>query len=197
MKACVPPRQPRAESPGAAVGRWKVLSSSLMSTWFLGGALALALIGALSVVAFESPTRSAGGLITAFLGAAAAAGALGAPLVPGFLLWVGAGGIGLLLLASVLLLNLRPEERGPRRLRLRPLVAVPALVVLAGALAAWVLEAVRGTAAQSRAPLRMPRLTDADVSAAVAGPLGVHFSVALIALAAALVVAIALVRRRT
>jgi NADH:ubiquinone oxidoreductase subunit 6 (subunit J) len=160
-----------------------------MSTWFLGAALLLALVGAGAVIAFESPTRSAGGLLTAFVGVAAAAGALGAPLVPGYVLWVGGGGIGMMLLAAVLILNLRDDERGPRRLRVRPALAVPVLGVIWAALAAPLVDAVPEVQA---AAIHGP-----DVARAVVDDFALAFTIGLVALAVALVVAIALVRRRT
>lgn len=173
--------------------------SPSMSSWFLAAPLLLALFGAVAVVAFESPTRSAGGLITAFLGVAAAAGALGAPVVPGFLLWVGAGGIGLLLLCAVLLLNPRDDEHGPRRFQARAMVVVPLLGALWFALTNGLLEALPPAASGASVPsvhIEAPLSADA-VSNAVSGPLAVPFTVALVALAAALMVAVALVRRRT
>lgn len=168
-----------------------------MSTWFLGGALVLALVGAAAVIAFEAPTRSAGGLITAFAGVAVACGALGAPLVPGFVLWVGAGGIGLLLLAAVLLLNLGEEERGPRRLRLRPALTAPVLAILWAVLAAPLLEALPPATDARAGPAAAATLTSGAVAHAVVDDLALPFTVGLLALASALVVAIALVRRRT
>lgn len=159
-----------------------------MSTWFCGASLLIALAGAAGVVAFESPTRSAGGLLTAFVGAAAAAGALGAPLVPGFILWTGGGGIGLLLLAAVLLLNLGEEERGRRRLRVRPALAIPILGLLWAALAAPLINAVPESAS--------PAPTSLAVATAMVDDLALPFTVALVALAGALIVAVALVRRR-
>lgn len=170
-----------------------------MSTWFLGGAILLALLGASAVIAFEAPTRSAGGLITAFVGVAIACGALGAPLVPGFILWVGAGAIGLLLLAAVLLLNLGEDERGPRRLRLRPAVGGPILAILWAALTAPLLQALPdpGTPVDGTASSPPATLTSAAVAHALVDDLALPFTVGLLALASALVVAIALVRRRT
>jgi NADH:ubiquinone oxidoreductase subunit 6 (subunit J) len=163
-----------------------------MSTWFLGAALLLALFGGAAVIAFEAPTRSAGGLITTFVGVAAGAGALGAPLVPGFVLWVGAGAIGLMLLSAVLLLNLGEEERGPRRLRLRPALAAPILAILWGAFAAPLLEAL--PASPEPGPRAVP---DGVIAQAAAQELALPFTIGLLSLAVALIVAIALVRRRT
>lgn len=159
-----------------------------MSTWFLALSLAIALAGAVSMVAFESASRSAAGLITCFVGVAGAVGAIGAPLVPGFILWVGGGGIGLLLLASVLLLNLGDDERGRRRFRLRPAVAAPILAVLWSALAAPLVVAVPDEPARA--------MMSADVARSVVLDLALPFTVAVIALAVALVVALAVVRRR-
>ena len=159
-----------------------------MSTWFFGATLLIALVGAAGVVVFESPTRSAAGLLTAFVGVAGAAAAVGAPIVPGFVLWVGGGGAGLLLLGAVLLLNLGEDERGQRRLRLRAAFAIPVLGVLWAALTSPLVDAV-GDAPRS--------IASADVSGAVADAFALPFTIALIALAVALIVAVAIVRRRT
>lgn len=166
-----------------------MLASAAVSTWFFAACLVLALAGGASVVAFEAPTRSAAGLITAFVGVAGACGAVGASVVPGFVLWVGGGAIGLLLLASVLLLNLGEDERGRRRIRLRAGLAVPVLGVVWAALAAPLTAALPDVPA---APV-----SSSAVAAAVVDDLALPFTVALIALATALVVAIAIVRRRT
>ncbi len=160
-----------------------------MSTWFFAVALVVAVGGAAAVVAFESPTRSAAGLITLVVGVAAAAGAAGAPLVPGFVLWVGGGGIGVLLLGAVLLLNLGEDERGRRRFRLRAGLALPLLAILWAALAAPLVSAVPDAAPAT--------LTSGQVAQVVLNDLALPFTVGLVALAVALVVAVALVRRRT
>ena len=159
-----------------------------MSTWFCAIAVCIAVAGAIGVVAFESPTRSAGGLLTAFVGGAAVAGAVGAPVVPGFVLWVGGGGIGLLLLSAVLLLNLGEDERGRRRVRIRPALVVPVLGLLWSALTSPMMNALPATLA--KAP------SSREVALALVDDLALPATVALIALAGALVVAIALVRRR-
>ena len=170
-----------------------------MSTWFFAVSLFIALVGAGAVVAFENPVRSAAGLITAFVGVAGAAGAVGAPLVPGFVLWVGGGGIGLLLLGSVLLLNLGEEERGRRRLRVRAGFAIPVLAVVWAALAAPLVDALPPgvTAAGVEPATRLLPVTSGQVAHAVVTDLGLSFTVGLIALAVALVVAVAIIRRRT
>jgi NADH:ubiquinone oxidoreductase subunit 6 (subunit J) len=123
------------------------------------------------------------------VGVAAAAGAVGAPVVPGFVLWVGGGGVGLLLLGAVLLLNLGEDERGPRRLRLRPTLTAPLLALLWSALAGPLVGALPGEAA-------VP-LTSAAVAAVLVDDLALPATAGLVALAASLVVAVALVRRRT
>jgi NADH:ubiquinone oxidoreductase subunit 6 (subunit J) len=160
-----------------------------MSTWFFAVSLVVALVGAGAVVVFESPTRSAAGMLTAVVGVAGAAAAVGAPVVPGFVLWVAGGGIGLLLLASVLLLNLGEDERGRRRIRLRAGLGIPVLGLVWAALAAPLVDAV---------PVKAPApILSTAVAAAVVNDLGVVFTIGLIAIAFALVVAIAIVRRRT
>ncbi|HEY4222186.1 MAG TPA: NADH-quinone oxidoreductase subunit J [Myxococcota bacterium] len=156
---------------------------------FFAVCVTLALLGALAVVAFETPTRSAAGLMTSFAGVAGACGVVGTPLVPGFILWVGGGGIGLLLLASVLLLNLNEEERGRRRIRLRAGLALPVLGVVWAVLAAPLVDALPDTPAPAMAP--------AAVATAVVDDLALPFTIGLIALATGLVVGIAVVRRRT
>lgn len=169
-----------------------------MSTWFCAVAVCIAIAGAIGVVAFESSTRSAGGLLTAFVGGAAIAGVIGAPLVSGFVLWVGGGGIGLLLLAAVLLLNLGEDERGRRRLRVRPALVIPVLGLLWSALTAPLLAALPSmTGASGLSPAApMPAPTAEAVAMAMVDDLALPFTVALVAIAGALVVAVALVRRR-
>lgn len=158
-----------------------------MTPWFLFAGLALAIVGALAVVGFESPSRSAGGFVTAVVGVAAALGALGIGLVPGLVLWC-SGAVALFLLSCVLLINIDPEERGRRRLRLKPALLVPVLALLWAALAAPLLEAVpEKTVAPPLA---------GEVARAIADDLALPFTLALVALAVSLVIAVALVRRR-
>lgn len=159
-----------------------------MTPWFLLAGLALAVTGALAVVGFESPSRSAGGLITAVVGTAVALGALGVGLAPGFVLWCG-GPVALFLLTSVVLINIDVEERGRRRLRLKPALFIPVLCLLWVALASPLLDAV------PEQPLPPP--SAAEVTRAVAEDLALPFTLALLALAASLVTAVALVRRRS
>lgn len=158
-----------------------------MTPWFLLAGLALAVVGALAVIGFESPSRSAGGLITAVVGTAGALGALGVGLAPGFILWCG-GAVALFLLTSVVLINIDVEERGHRRLRLKPALLIPVLAVLWVALTSPLIDAVP----------QEPRLPPAaaEVTRAIAEDLALPFTLALVALAVSLVMAIALVRRR-
>lgn len=159
-----------------------------MTPWILCASLALAVVGAAAVVGFESPARSAGGLMTAVVGAAGALGALGVGLAPGFVLWCG-GAVGLFLLASVVLINIDPEERGKRRLRLKPALLVPALCLLWAALASPLVDAIPSEP--------MPPPSAAEVTSAVAEDLALPFALGLVALAGSLITAIALVRRRS
>jgi NADH:ubiquinone oxidoreductase subunit 6 (subunit J) len=157
---------------------------------FLYVGLALALVGAAAIIVFESAVRSAAGLITVFVGVAAATAALGTELVPGSVLWIGGGGIGLPMLACVLLLNLGVEERGARRFRVRPALAMPVVVVLWIVLASLLMNAVPEAPA-AKAP------SAADVARVIASDLALPFCAALLALVATAITAIALVRRRT
>lgn len=150
--------------------------------------LALAVVGAFAVVAFESPSRSAGGLITAVVGVAGALGALGVGLAPGFVLWCG-GAVALFLLTSVVLINIDPDERGARRLRLKPALFIPVLCLLWATLAGQLVGAVPDR------PLPAPSAL--EVTRAVTEDLALPFELALVALAVALITAVALVRRRS
>ena len=93
------------------------------------------------------------------------------------------------LLAAVLVLNLGEDERGSRRLRVRPALALPLLALLWIALARPLIDAVPDVI--------QPAPTSLAVITAVSDDLALPFTIALLALAVALVVAIALVRRRT
>jgi NADH:ubiquinone oxidoreductase subunit 6 (subunit J) len=154
---------------------------------FLWASLVLALVGAAAIVAFESPIRAAGGLLTVFVGVAAAAGAWSVPVVPGFVLWVGAGGIGVLLLGAALVLSVAAEERTRRRIALRPTLGLLATAALWALLARAVPRTLdTGSALSARA-----------VSDALATDLAAPLGVALVALATSVIVTLGLVRRRT
>lgn len=159
-----------------------------MTPWLLLASLALAVVGALAVIGFESPSRSAGGLITAVVGAAGALASVGVGLLPALVLWCG-GTVAIFLLTSVVLINIDAEERGKRRMRLKPALLVPVLCLLWAALAGPLLEAL------PNAPLPPP--SAAEVTRAVVDELALPFSLALAALTVAFVTAVALVRRRT
>ncbi len=154
---------------------------------FLVAALVLALLGGATVVVSESPIRAAGGLVTCCVGVSAAAAALSAPLMPGIVLWLGAGGIGLLLLAAVLLLNLSQEERGRRRVGVRGTLA-------GGVALAFAIVLLRAARSATALP---SGITGSDVSAALGQSVAPALGVAVVALASAVVVTIALIRRRT
>lgn len=159
-----------------------------MAPWLLFASLALAVVGALALIAFESPSRSAGGLATAVVGCAGALAALDVGLAPGLMLWCG-GAVALFLLAAVVLVNVDVEERGPRRMRLKPALLIPVLCVLWAALANELVSAV---------PLEpaVPPST-AEVTRAVVEELTLPYALAVVALAIAFITGVALVRRRT
>ena len=93
----------------------------------LGGMVA---VSAIAVVAFEGPVRSTVALVCALLGSAALMALLGQPLIGSLLVWSLGGGAGLLLLLTILLLDLRPEETGARRYSVRRTAAVLAVAWL-------------------------------------------------------------------
>ncbi|MCC7073645.1 MAG: hypothetical protein IT383_20210 [Deltaproteobacteria bacterium] len=159
-----------------------------MAPWLLLASLALAVVGALALIAFESPSRSAGGLATAVVGSAGALAALDVGLLPGLILWCG-GALALFLLASVVLVNVDAEERGQRRMRLKPALLIPVLCMLWAALANELMGAVP-------AHLAAPP-TSAEVTRAVVEDLTLPFALAVVAVATAFITAVALVRRRT
>lgn len=183
-----PPSRRERQSRGEGRARRRGLAvACAMPSGFLVASLLLALVGAGALVAFESPIRAAGGLLTAFVGVAAASAALRAPIVPGFILWVGAGGSGILLLSAVLVLSVSADERGTRRYRLRPTLGILSAAALWAVLAGAVPPALdAGSPPSARA-----------VADALATELAVPLAVALVALAASVIVTIGLVRRRT
>lgn len=159
-----------------------------MPPWLLLASLALAVVGALAVIGFESPSRAAGGLVTAVVGAAGALAALGVGLAPALVLWCG-GTIAIFLLTAVVLVNIDIEERGRRRMRVRPALLVPVLCLL------WAVLAVPLVDSLSAPPLTPP--SAAEVTRAVVDELALPFSLTVAALAVAFITAVALVRRRT
>jgi len=160
-----------------------------MSSSVLVVCLAVAVGTALGVVALESPVRSAGALVGALCGVSAALVCLDAPLLPGLLLWLGVGGVGAPLLATVLMLHQTAEERGLRRLRLTKALGLFVLVYVGAALAAVIARAADA--------LGPPAHVEATgVARALFGESGVAISLAALALAAAAIGALSLARRR-
>ena len=107
---------------------------------FTASLVAIALICAGSVVAFVVPVRSAIGLLGCIVAVAGMTYAAGAPEVAGLLLWVLGAGAGLVLLTTILLLNLTPEEVGSRRFSLRRTTSFVVTAWTAAAVFAIVLE---------------------------------------------------------
>jgi NADH:ubiquinone oxidoreductase subunit 6 (subunit J) len=162
----------------------------------LFAAAALTLIGALAVVACEAPIRAAGGLVTAFVGAAALAGAHAAPFAPGLLLLVGCG-VGLVMIAAVLVLTPLSAplsdgaaERLRRRLRVRSGATAPVLGLLFALLAGALLPIEPAVS-----PPAPPAAE--DVARALADDLAVALALALLAVAGVVVASLSLLRRRS
>lgn len=141
------------------------------------------------VVVLDAPARSAGALVGAFVAAAAVVGALDIPFLAGAVLLVGAGAVGLLVLVTVLLLNLTADERGARRVRLTPTVALFFVAYIGSALFGAVVP--RAAELVEQAPLGQ-----VEVARAVFEDAALPLTVALTALAASVVAAFVLVRRR-
>ena len=112
---------------------------------------------------------------------------------PGISLWLGVGGIGLPLLATVLLLNLSVEERGPRRMQVIRAVGLFLLAYVATALAAVLVRAAdalngRGHNAAAITAAALSRVLFDDASLAL--------SLAAVAVAASVIGAVLIARRR-
>ena len=156
---------------------------------FTASLVAIALICAGSVVAFVVPVRSAIGLLGCIVAVAGMTYAAGAPEVAGLLLWVLGAGAGLVLLTTILLLNLTPEEVGSRRFSLRRTTSFVVTAWTAAAVFAIVLE---------EAPPDRPggSLPSGAVARAALDGHGIVMVLAFLALASALVGALLVARRR-
>ena len=93
----------------------------LASIWTL---VALSALSAVGAVAFQSPVRAAASFLVALVFIATLLLSLDRPAMAGLVLWVSGGGAGLVLLVTVLLLNLSPEEAGSRRFSLPRLLSL-------------------------------------------------------------------------
>jgi len=156
---------------------------------FIGTLVAIALLCAGSVVAFVAPVRSAIGLLACIVAVAGMTYAAGAPEVAGLVLWVLGAGAGLLLLTTILLLNLTPDEVGVRRLSLRRIVSFAVAAWSAAAVFAIVLEeAPTGT--------HSVVLPEGSVARAALDGHGIVMALAFLALGAAMVGALLVARRR-
>jgi NADH:ubiquinone oxidoreductase subunit 6 (subunit J) len=157
-----------------------------MLSLVLGGVAAGA---ALLVVVLDAPPRSAAALVGVFLAGAAVFGAIEAPFLAGVALLIGGGGVSLLLLATVLMLNLDVDERGRRRVRVGPTIALFVLAYVGAALFGVVLPAARDLAPPTP-------IAHAAVARAVFEDAAAPVAVASVGLAVALVSAFVLARRR-
>jgi NADH-quinone oxidoreductase subunit J len=152
----------------------------------------VALLAAIQVIASRSPIHSAIGLVTSFLAIAGLYVLLHAEFVAAVQVLVYAGGIMVLFLFVILLVNLR--ERSPLRLRLRTLLqagagllAVGAMLVLAGRGRLGNGVAGAATAATGAGNLQ-------DVGAALFTDALLPFEIASLLLLVAMVAAIVLAR---
>jgi NADH-quinone oxidoreductase subunit J len=152
----------------------------------------VALLAAIQVIASRSPIHSAIGLVTSFLAIAGLYVLLHAEFVAAVQVLVYAGGIMVLFLFVILLVNLR--ERSPLRLRLRTLLqagagllAVGAMLVLAGRgrLGSGVAGAATGATGAGNLQ---------DVGAALFADALLPFEIASLLLLVAMVAAIVLAR---
>ena len=157
-----------------------------MASFVLGG---VAFAAALLVAALDAPPRAAAALVGAFLVGACVFAGLDAPFLAGVALLVGGGAVSLLLLATVLMLNLDADERGRRRVRVGPTIALFVLGYVGAALFGVVLSA-------APTPSAAPPLAHHAVARAVFEDAAMPVAVASIALAVAVVSAFVLARRR-
>jgi NADH:ubiquinone oxidoreductase subunit 6 (subunit J) len=156
---------------------------------FIGTLVAIALLCAAGVVAFVAPVRSALSLLFCIVAVAGMAYAAGAPEVAGLVLWVLGAGAGLLLLTTILLLNLTPEEVGRRRLSVRRTAALGVLLWTAAGVVAMVLEETAGQSVGTR-------LSEGSAARAALEGQGVVVALAFLAFLAAIVGALLVARRR-
>lgn len=156
---------------------------------FIGTLVVIALLSAAGVVALEAPVRSALALLLCVLAVGGLAWAGDAPEVAGLVLWVLGAGVGLLLLTTILLLNLTPDEVGGRRLSVRRSLSLVVLAWTGAGATAIVLESAPVRAAQAA----IPRGTAAR---AALEDHGIVLALAFLSLVVAVVGALLVARRR-
>lgn len=170
--------------------RRAVLLSSLPASALLLSFLVV--VTAVGAVTFERPARAAASFVLAALGSGALLHTSGAVEVAGMLLWLLGAGVGLLLLTTLLLLNLSPEEAGRRRFSVTRTVALFVVAWLAAALFAVLHDGVSSSPLAGE-PAALPT---GALGVVVFERFGVALALAFAALASAGVAALLLVRRR-
>lgn len=171
--------------------RREVLLSSLP-----GSALVLSLLVVMAgagAVFFERPARAAASFVLAALGSGALLHMSGAVEVAGLLLWLLGAGVGLLLLTTILLLNLTPEEAGRRRFSVTRTVALFVVAWLAAALFGVLSDVAPSPGTLSAAPALAPT---GALGVVVFEQWGIALALAFLALTSSCVAALLLVRRR-
>lgn len=161
-----------------------------------GSALLLSLlivIAAVGAVTFETPARAAAGFVLAALGAGALLHMSGAVEAAGVLLWLLGAGVGLMLLTTILLLNLSPEEAGRRRFSVTRTVSLVVVAWLAAALFGLLSDLAASPWALSTEPGWSP---SGRLGLVVFERWGIALALAFAALGASGVAALLLVRRR-
>lgn len=110
-------------------------------SWILS---ALTIGAGLYAVSAKNAVRVQAGAIVTLALAGALAGASGAPILGGLMVWVLAGAAGMLGLCTVIILNLSREEMGGRRIRVQGLFVM--------ALIAWLASGTLGAMADMPSP---------------------------------------------
>ena len=151
----------------------------------LGGLFALGLLG------FRDATRGVLCLLGSMMAVAGLSTWASDAIVGALTLWMWGGAGGTLILVTLMLLNLRPDEIGNRRLQLQAGVVLVCIAYLAAVVVGVVGDDNPG-------PGRAHTQEGADlIGDALVGPDGVAFAVAGLTLLASMVAALLMVRRRS
>lgn len=154
----------------------------------------LVVLAAMGAVTFETPARAAASFVLAALGTGALLHMSGAVEVAGILLWLVGAGVGLLLLTTILVLNLSPEEVGRRRFSVTRTIAL--FVVAWVAAAIFALQTEIASSPWALAPQSSFVEGDA-LGVAVFERWGIGLALGFTALGASGVAALLLARRRS
>lgn len=151
--------------------------------------MAPAVLGALGVVGFARPSRAVACFLVTLLFVAAALLAVERPALAGLVLWLLGSGAGMLVLITTMLLGVTSEEAGARRFRVTG-VLVLFLLAYVGAVVAGLITG-RAPPTGERAPGGAEAL-----ARGLFEEHGAALAFAFVALAASVLAALLMVRRR-